>query len=97
MAKVLVVMKAVYEAMWDGEVGAVDGWGVGGLGVSRQGGRIGAVTAVGWGILTSKADVGVFSKGGGWSRSGLDDVRRRDLSVDKAVEDPGTRERLCFY
>jgi len=34
-----------------------------GLGVSRQGGRIGAVTAVGWGILTSKADVGVYSKG----------------------------------
>ena len=36
MAKVLVVMKAVYEAMWDGEVGAVDGWGVGGLGVSSK-------------------------------------------------------------
>lgn len=31
--------------------------------MSRQGGRIGAVTAVGWGILTNKADVGVFSKG----------------------------------
>jgi len=39
----------------------------------------------------------VFSKGRGWSRSGLEDVRSRDLSVDKAVEDPGTRERLCSY
>ncbi len=91
------VMKAVYELVQDREVGAVDGWRVRELGLSRQGGRIGAVTAVGWGILTSKADVGVFSKGGGWSRSGLEDVRSRDLSVDKAVEDPGTRERLCFY
>ncbi len=93
----MIVVNVISGGVWDDEVGGVDGWRVGGLGMSRQGGRIGAVTAVGWGILTSKADVGVFSKGGGWSRSGLDDVRRRDLSVDKAVEDPGTRERLCFY
>jgi hypothetical protein len=42
VAEVCMVMKAVYELVRDGEVGAVDGWRVRELGLSGKGGRRGA-------------------------------------------------------